>query len=406
MDTAQKIGAQKIGAWRRLLALLAGAWLAACQQRAAPLQHDAYVWQRQWSPALVSALLQSVDLVREWRVLAAQTDAGGRLQPVAIDRAALAATHRPVVLVVRIDGQLPQWDGQALLAQVLALRQAWQGVPLAGLEIDHDCGTARLPAYAEFLARLKQALGATPLSITALPAWLASGELARVAAPVDELVLQVHAVQSPRAGLFDPALARAWIDRFAARVDKPFRVALPTYGSRVAWDGEGRVVAVQSEAPLLVGEMAASELVAAPAEVAKLLASLRRDPPRGLAGIVWFRLPTALDTRAWSLPTWRAVMAGAPLDGVPAVFFRPGAAPGAVDVVLRNDSEVDLRLPAGIRLPPACTVADGVNGYALASREGRPSLRRERDGWLRPHYQRAVGWARCGDGAEPPSAEL
>jgi hypothetical protein len=394
-------------AWRRglrwLAVAMACACVAACQHPSAPLPHDAYVWQRQWNPAVTSALAQSADLIRTWRVLAAQTDARGQLQPVAVDRAALAATHRPVVLVVRIDGQLPQWDADALLAQTLVLRERWKDLSLAGIEIDHDCGTARLPAYADFLARLKRDLGTTPLSITALPAWLASGELERVTAQVDEVVLQVHAVQSPRAGLFEPALARSWIDRFAARVGKPFRVALPTYGSRVSWDDNGRVVAIESEAPLLAGGREASELVAAPAEVAKLLAGLRKDPPAHLAGIVWFRLPTVQDARAWSLPTWRAVMAGAPLKETLAVFFQPGAAPGASDVVLRNDGEVDARLPSRIELPAGCTIADGVNGYALAYREGRPFLRRERDGWLRAHYQRAVGWARCGDAAGQPA---
>lgn len=388
---------------RGLAAWLAVACLAACQRHpSAPLTHDAYVWQRQWNPSVTAALSQSADMIREWRVLAAQTDARGQWQSVAVDRAALAATHRPVVLVVRIDGQLPQWDADALLAQVIALRDAWRGAPLAGIEIDHDCGTARLPAYGDFLARLKRELGTTPLSITALPAWLSSGELARVAAQADEVVLQVHAVQSPRAGLFDPALARTWIDRFAARVSKPFRVALPTYGSRVSWDEDGRVVAVESEAPLLAGGMEASELIAAPTEVAALLASLREDPPRGLAGLVWFRLPTTQDSRAWSLPTWRAVMAGKPLKQTLAAFFQPGAAPGAVDVVLRNDGDVDVRLPARIELPAGCAIADGINGYALAYAEARPFLRRDRDGWLRAHYQRAVGWARCGDSAGMP----
>ncbi|MGO4703322.1 DUF3142 domain-containing protein [Dyella sp. 2RAB6] len=393
------------GVRRWLAAILICSMLAACQHPSAPLLHDAYIWQRQWNPAVTSALTQSADAIRVWRVLAAQTDARGQLQPVTIDRTALAATHRPVVLVIRIDGQLPQWDADALLAQTLALRNAWSGVPLAGIEIDHDCGTARLPAYADFLARLKRALGTTPLSITALPAWLASDQLEDVTGQVDEVVLQVHAVQSPRAGLFDPALARSWIDRFAARAGKPFRVALPTYGSRVAWDDNGRVVAIESETPLLAGGTEASELVAAPAEVAKLLAGLRDDPPKGLAGIVWFRLPTTQDARAWSLPTWRAVMAGAPLKATLAVFFQPGAVAGAADIVLRNDGEVDARLPSRIDLPAACSIADGVNGYALGQQGGRPFLRRERDGWLRAHYQRAIGWARCGDASAQPTME-
>lgn len=381
---------------------LLGACLAACHSASAPLEQDAYVWQRQWNSSVVTALGQSADLVHDWRVLAAQTDARGQLQPVAMDRAALAATHRPVILVVRIEGQLVQWDEDALLAQILVLRDSWHGQALAGIEIDHDCGTARLPAYAHFLGRLRQALGGLQLSITALPAWLSSGDLDKVIAQADEVVLQVHAVQSPRAGLFDDALARAWIDRFAVRSSKPFRVALPNYGTRVAWDGDGRVVAVQSESPALVGGMEASELAASPAKVATLLSSLRSDRPSGLSGIVWFRLPTPQDERAWSLPTWRAVMTDSPLTNRIAALFQDGAVPGMVDVILRNDGDVDIGLPHGIQLPVGCTLADGVNGYTLSSRHGQPFLQRSQDGWLRAHRQRAVGWARCGPGKAQP----
>jgi len=39
----------------------------------------------------------------------------------------------------------------------------------------------------------------------------------------------------------------------------------------------------------------------------------------------------------------------------------------------------------------------------LDRRDGRPFLRRERDGWLRAHYQRAIGWARCGGVSEQPT---
>ncbi len=387
----------------RWIPLLLGMCLAACHSATTPLDHDAYVWQRQWNTSVVFALNQSADLVRDWRVLAAQTDARGQLRLMAVDRAALAATHRPVILVIRIEGQLAQWDEDALVAQILALRDAWKGSALVGIEIDHDGGTARLPAYAHFLARLKPALGKLPLSITALPAWLSSGDLDQVIAQVDEVVLQVHAVQSPRAGLFDKALARVWVDRFAARSTKPFRVALPTYGTRVAWDSDGRLLAVQSEAPVLAGGMEASELVAQPGEVAKLLTSLRNDPPRGLSGIVWFRLPTPQDERAWSLPTWRAVVTGAALTNQVTAFFQGGATPGAADVILRNDGDIDASLPRSIQLPAGCTVADGVNGYVLGFRSGQRYLQRAQDGWLHGHRQRAVGWVRCDAASGQPT---
>ncbi|MBM3503911.1 MAG: hypothetical protein FJX65_08550 [Alphaproteobacteria bacterium] len=64
------------------------------------LPHDAYIWQRRWTPALQTAIEQSTEMVRAWRILAAHVDGRGRLVSVAIDRTVLAASGRPVVLVV------------------------------------------------------------------------------------------------------------------------------------------------------------------------------------------------------------------------------------------------------------------------------------------------------------------
>src|ERR1700690_498531 len=97
--------------WLRLLFLLLPLTaLAASGETHGVLPQDAYVWQRHWTPSVASAVTQSSDLVRAWRVLAAQSDAQGRLGPMAVDWAALARSGRPVIPVIRIDGQLAQWD--------------------------------------------------------------------------------------------------------------------------------------------------------------------------------------------------------------------------------------------------------------------------------------------------------
>ena len=83
--------------------LLSGAGVS---RRALP--QDAYIWQRKWTPALRVALKQSSDLVHAWRVLAAYSDEGGHLQSVAVDWKALKSSGRPVIAVVRINGQLAQ----------------------------------------------------------------------------------------------------------------------------------------------------------------------------------------------------------------------------------------------------------------------------------------------------------
>ena len=386
------------------IVLLALGLLVSCRQPAAPLPHDAYIWQRAWTPAVTQAMRDSAADIRAWRVLAAQTDRFGRLQVFHPDRKALQAGGKPVMLVVRIDGQLAQWDEPSLLADTRALWHDWQGsgVRVAGLEIDHDCGTARLAGYARYLADLRPVLSGSILSITALPAWLHSADLAAVLAQIDESVLQVHAVRDPRTGLFDGALARQWAADYARHSDKPFRIALPNYGSRVSWDEQGRLASVQSEVSVLDSGDDSRELLAMPAQIADFLAPLQRDPPPHLAGIVWFRLPTSQDARVWSMATWLAVMRQQPLRSTLMATTQTGSMPGTLDLLLRNPGDLDAPLPSLVILPASCTLADGVNGYALRQSHATLSLQRLQPGLLQAHRQRIIGWARCGaTGVEP-----
>lgn len=143
-----------------------------------PLVHDAYIWQRQWTPQVSAAVRQAADMVQGWRVLGAVMDKSGKLQPITPDWPALEESGRPIVVVVRMDGPMTRWDMEALLSQIHTLLERWrgQGARLAGVEIDHDSPTARLGEYGRFLARLKESLGpALPLSVTALPTWLSPG---------------------------------------------------------------------------------------------------------------------------------------------------------------------------------------------------------------------------------------
>jgi len=57
-------------------------------------------------PTLAAAVRHSADLVRAWRVLAAQSDERGRLHPVDVEWTTLEQSRWPVILVVRIEGQL------------------------------------------------------------------------------------------------------------------------------------------------------------------------------------------------------------------------------------------------------------------------------------------------------------
>jgi hypothetical protein len=359
------------------------------------LPHEAYIWQHLWTPPVAAAVAGASDLFQGWRVLAAESDRAGHLRPVAVDWRALAGSAKPVIAVIRIDGQLAHWDARALLAQIHGLSAGWRSI--AGIEIDYDCGTARLEDYGRFLTALRRQVPGR-LSVTALPDWLTSPQLTAILAATDEVVLQVHAVRPALDGLFDAALARRWIDALDRRDAKPFRVALPDYSTRVVRDASGRIVAMESEMPRLVGGASDSLLLARPVAVAALLENLARTPPVHLAGFVWFRLPVAGDTHAWSDSTLRAVIGGKALRPHLAVVSRPDTATGARDIVLTDDAEVDAWLPHWIDLPRNCTAADGINGYSLGA--NGISLQRLKFGTLAAHHEQIVGWARCASAPE------
>ncbi|WP_085686089.1 MULTISPECIES: DUF3142 domain-containing protein [unclassified Pseudomonas] len=379
--------------WSAMVAVLL---LCACErQDAVPLDQQLYVWQRQWTPAHEPALNDSRNDFSTLRVLALQAFPNAGWSRARVDSALLKRDARPLIAVIRLDGQLKALDPQAVTAQILQVLAdlQGQGLTLAGIEIDHDAGSARLSAYTEFLAHLRGALPANlPLSITALPAWLDSPQLPALLATVDSSVLQVHAVSDPRRGLFDPELARRWAKAWGRVTDKPFYLALPAYGVALLADAEGAPV-VESEVPLERGGQR-RELLADPQQLGLLANKLRKDRPAHLAGLIWFRLPLANDRRAWSLSTLRAVARGDALSSQLGLTFTDQN--GLQDIALRNVGNLDSAWPARIIIKArGCEGADALAGYALQQTADLLTFTRLRDGRLPAGGQRAIGWARC-----------
>ncbi|WP_019580351.1 DUF3142 domain-containing protein [Pseudomonas mandelii] len=380
----------------RLIVLLAALLLNGCEQPdAPPLDQQLYVWQRQWTPAHDAALRDSRTDFSTLRVLALQAFPQSGWSRARIDPALLKRDGRPLIAVVRLDGQLNGLDRDEVTAQIQQVLSDWQGqgLILSGVEIDHDAGNARLPAYREFLTHLRGVLPASlPLSITALPAWLDSSELPALLATVDSSVLQVHAVSDPRRGLFDPDQARQWARAWSRNTSKPFYLALPAYGVALL-PGAGGAPVVESEVPIeRSGER--RELLADPQQLSKLGAELRADPPAHLAGLIWFRLPLANDRRAWSLTTLGAVARGDTLDSH--VGLKLSAQDGLYDISLSNQGNLDSAWPERLTLAvQGCEGADALAGYALQQRPDLLTFTRLRDGRIPAGGQRAIGWARC-----------
>lgn len=381
---------------RHLLGCFFLAALAGCQpDPAPPLDQQLYIWQRQWRPAHAQALAESRADFSTLRVLALQAQPKAGWSRALVDLPRLKADGRPLIAVVRLDGQLPALDLQAAEAQIARLLADWQaaGVTPGGLEIDHDSASARLPGYTAFLINLRQQLPpGMQLSITALPAWLASPHLPALLQVVNSSVLQVHAVSDPRRGLFDPVQARQWAERWGRVSDKPFYLALPAYGVALLPDSGGTPV-VESEVPLnRAGER--HELLADPQQLADLGRQLRNQPPAHLAGLIWFRLPLPGDRRAWSLATLKAVARGEVLASQWRVELSEQA--GLYDISLANVGNLDLPLPAQVALAvELCDAADAVNGYRLQQSPEHLLFNRQSSARVAAGGRRALGWARC-----------
>ncbi|WP_448094355.1 DUF3142 domain-containing protein [Pseudomonas lini] len=380
----------------RLIVLLAAVLLNGCERPdAPPLDQQLYVWQRQWTSAHDAALRDSQADFSTLRVLALQAFPQAGWSRARIDPALLKRDGRPLIAVIRLDGQLKGLDQDEVTAHIQQVFSDWQGqgLILSGVEIDHDAGNARLPAYREFLTHLRAVLPASlPLSITALPAWLDSPELPALLATVDSSVLQVHAVSDPRRGLFDPDQARQWAKAWSRITSKPFYLALPAYGVALLPGASGAPV-VESEVSIdRSGDR--RELLADPLQLSKLGAEFRADPPAHLAGLIWFRLPLANDRRAWSLTTLIAVARGDTLDS--RVGLKLSAQDGLYDISVSNQGNLDSAWPERLTLAvQGCDGADALAGYTLQQRSDLLTFTRLREGRIPAGGQRAIGWARC-----------
>lgn len=381
---------------RSIALLMALALTTGCErQDAPPLDQQLYVWQRQWTPAHDAALRDSRADFSTLRVLALQAFPKAGWSRARVNSQLLKRDGRPVIAVVRLDGQLKALEQEEITAQIRQVISDWQeqGLNLAGVEIDHDAGNARLPAYREFLAHLREALPTSlPLSITALPSWLDSRELPALLSTVDSSVLQVHAVSDPRRGLFDADQARQWAKAWSRVTTKPFYLALPAYGVALL-PSAGGVPVVESEVTV-EREGLRQELLADPQSLRTLGSELRVDPPKHLAGLIWFRLPLANDRRAWSLTTLRAVARGDALDS--RLTLQLSADNGLYDIGISNQGNLDSAWPERLTLAVSgCEGADALAGYALQQRPDLLTFIRLRDGRIPAGGQRAIGWARC-----------
>ena len=411
----------------RLLLLLVLAFACQPPERASgPLPQEAYVWQREWTPAVREAVGGASGFAG-LTVLAAEIDLSRsplRAFRVGIDWQALRESGRPVGLALRI-GRFQGWGGGtgrfedepetvrqlADLAGELAQQARSHSLGLREIQLDYDCPESKLADYPVLIEAVRASVGSIPVTITALPSWLRHQRAFRdLSRRTDGVVLQVHSLRAPsrsgqRIALVDPDEAVRAAEE-AAKAGRPFRVALPTYAYGAVFDSRGNVVG------LTANPGGAAKVAADPDALAGLVRRWTADRPLELAGLIWYRLPTAADTHNWPRATLQAVMAGrAPRREVRAVLRRPG--PALVELDLLNTGEAEVPLPSPVDLSwdsGNLIAADGLFGYRLlpsgprAARLESPAPFRA----LRPGERRTIAWLRFQGSTEvrveiPPS---
>ena len=350
-----------------------------------PLRHDAYVWQRQWTPAVAAAVRDAPAAVQTLAVLYAELRLpAGEVEPAAADFGLLRAVGRPVALVIRVTfpagGELPT-DArslEALTALVAAgLREAAaHDVAVGEVQLDTDAPERQLQRLTRWLAATRAGVAVAgaraAVGFTALPSWLDRRAFGDLAAAADGYVLQVHGLTLPRRGdepavLCDPEAARAAVWRAArAAPGVPFRVALPTYSYLVTRTPEGKVADVIAEDAAAAAPGRVERVDTPAGDMAELVQAWTAARPMNMTGVVWFRLPTTDDTLNWPAVTLAAVAAGrTPAPRLAAHVRAPEPALLEVDLVNEGDAPAALPRRVALQLPRAPLAADALAGFTL-----------------------------------------
>ncbi len=404
-----------------LLGLALG--VAGCREQAAPrpasLTHAAYVWRQGWDPAAVASLADRTwpAGLTELNILVGECGLGLSGRRVYPPWSALRATGRTLALSVRI-GPRQALGGprEPDLAEGLALlRQGWEearaaGIAVASVQVDFDCPSRLLAAYAERIAAAKRGWPEVRVTVTALPTWLKEPGFAGLVATADGWTLQLHGTARPNLAqptpLFDGAQALGWIEQ-AEALGRPFRVALPTYAYLACYSASGTYLGVRAEnAELPKGTARTQPLPTDSAQVIDLLRRLEDRRHALVLGVDWFRLPFPGDRQNWTMAGWAQVIGG---QGIPKACSPELRVDGPlVDVAVVNPTGQPLPLPAlevAWRGPRALGADATMDWVARSGPEAVAFRPHPLAGFLAPGERRVVGWVRLAE-ARPVSVRL
>jgi uncharacterized protein DUF3142 len=398
--------------------------VAACSRSAPkislPLPQRAYLWQRNWTPAVVDSLVEAQKRMNGVVVLGAEIVWNGKAPEIvsaSIDWEKLKTQGKPFGVAIRVApfaGPFGAGDAATRLlvdlAKSLLSEAAKHGAQLEEVQLDFDCAQKNLRNYRGWLRALRPVIHPARFVITTLPAWLDDPEFVPLVRETDGYVLQVHSVPSSHAdrlsSLCDPVSARKWVAK-AAELGLPFSVALPTYRCTAGYDPAGKLmgVAMDGVQPAWPPNTRILEFTTDADEVATLVQEWQRSRPPQLRELLWYRLPVATDTRNWRWATLSAVMSGRkPLHRLE--VSQDGENP--IDLSIVNAGEADEQLDVLVTATwknNALISADALTGWTVdTTREDAVFATAPGYGArLAPGGKRKIGWLRY---EQPTSIQL
>jgi hypothetical protein len=377
-----------------------------------PIRQFGYLWQRDWTPAVIDAVFEAERRMDGIVVLGTEIGwVSGK--PVVIEASVawdrLSRVSKPVSLALRVAPFPGPFDADdaaanriAAAAKSLVEKAHANGVKVTALQMDFDCPQKNLAGYRVWLSLVRSAVRPVPLIVTTLPAWLDEPEFVRLIGEVDGYVLQVHSVptanKSKSAKLCDTSMARSWVAK-ANRLGVPFSVALPTYRCVAGYDETGKLlsVAMDSVESAWPRGTRVVEFATDADEVAALVNEWKKKRPVLLRDLFWYRLPVATDERNWHWTTLSAVMDGrGPLHQLE---VRPkGENP--VDLAIANvgeaDEQRDLTVTVSWSNGSAVIASDALPGWRVMVEKQTAIFKPETGAQFRlsPGATRSIGWLR------------
>ncbi|CAK7191834.1 hypothetical protein COMNV_00014 [Commensalibacter sp. Nvir] len=359
------------------------------------VHQQAYIWQKKWLKTLDISIKQSSPYIEAWHFLAGEYEPEGIIRYPNINFKLLKKTSLPLIAVYRFDRLHPLPSSKELL-NLIQNSPAFKEFHIHSIELDLDWPSLKLMAYVTLIRELRRQLpNDIRFYFTALPDWLNSASFPQLTEQAEAPILQLHAIENPKEGIFNEKKAQVYINQMNRLSKKPFYIALPTYGLKVNWLPSGNLAFIAGENKTALN-YAGHEFYSDPILLSRFVAKLELNTPRKLKGLIWFRLPVSNDQRNWSLKTWKALLTKERLYSSYIILFNKDKNLAHIFTIeILNTGNTPLSLPKKINL--TCSIGDGFFPYTITNdnNDNAMLILTNFPYLLNTDTRLQVGWMRC-----------